>query len=239
MVTLVVWPAGLHKLPIHPLRLIAAAGIVRGCIYLSQESYAMSSMTPSIDEQAARDYQKYRSYLYLLARSHIGARHRGRLDPSDLVQQTLLEAHQTRDRFRGTTSAERMAWLKQILANNLADALRAVARAKRDVTRERPLDPHRASHSFSRVDDWLVAVQSSPSHRAIRDEDMLRLADSLTSLPALQREAVVLRYLQGLTLVEVGRQLDKTPAAVAGLLHRGLKRLKEILADADRSLSSA
>src|SRR5436190_10235308 len=84
--------------------------------------------------------ERFRSYLYLLARSHIGPRHRARLDPSDIVQQSLLDAHQKQDQFRGATNAERMAWLKQILTNNLADAVRGLARAKRDIARERSFD---------------------------------------------------------------------------------------------------
>jgi len=64
----------------------------------------------------------------------------------------------------------------------------------------------------------------------VRSEELLAMADGLTSLPEAQREAVVLHHLQGLPLAEVARQLGKTPAAVAGLLHRGLKRLRELLA---------
>jgi RNA polymerase sigma-70 factor (ECF subfamily) len=193
----------------------------------------MADSLKSSEERDDGDYQRFRSYLYLLARSHIKSRHRAHLDPSDLVQQTLLEAVTTDDQFRGTTSAERMAWLKQILANNLADAVRGLARAKRDVSRERPMDPHQVSDSFTRVDNWLAAVQSSPSQRAMRSEELLRLADALANLPPLQREAIILHRLHGSTLAEVGQQLDKTPAAVAGLLHRGLKRLKELLSSGD------
>jgi RNA polymerase sigma-70 factor (ECF subfamily) len=182
------------------------------------------------------DFQQFRSYLYLLARAHLGPRHRVRLDPSDIVQQSLLDAHQNQDQFRGTTDAERMAWLRQILANNLADAARGLARAKRDVSRERPLDAH-VGDSFTRVEGWLGAIQSSPSQRAVRTEELLGLANALTSLPQLQREAIVLHHLQGQALAEVGRQLQKTPAAVAGLLHRGLKRLRELMS-ADESISS-
>jgi RNA polymerase sigma-70 factor (ECF subfamily) len=129
-----------------------------------------------------------------------------------------------------------MAWLKQILANNLADAVRGLARAKRDIARERPLEAE-VGDSFSRVEGWLAAAQSSPSQQVVRADELLRMADALASLPALQHEAIVLHHLQSLPLAEVGQQLDKTPAAVAGLLHRGLKRLREVMSGSDTTVS--
>jgi RNA polymerase sigma-70 factor (ECF subfamily) len=173
-------------------------------------------------------FARFQSYLYLLAMSHIGARHRARLDPSDIVQQTLLVAHQKQGQFKGDSDGELMAWLRQILANNLADAVRGLARAKRDVSRERSLN-HEVKDSFSRVDGWLAAVQSSPSQQVVRAEELVQLADALTTLPEAQREAIVLHHLQGMPLAEVGRQLEKSPAAVAGLLHRGLKGLRDVM----------
>src|SRR3954469_3425841 len=98
----------------------------------------MADCTIQADELPSLEL--FRSYLYLLARSHIGPRHRARLDPSDIVQQTLLQAHQRQAQFRGGSDAELLGWLQQILANQLADAVRGLARAKRDVTRERSLD---------------------------------------------------------------------------------------------------
>ena len=185
---------------------------------------------------SALDFQRFRSYLYLLARSHIGPRHQAKIDPSDIVQQTLLDAHQKQEQFRGNGEAELMAWLKQILANNLADAVRGLARAKRDIRREQSLD-QQLGDSFSRVEGWLAAVQSSPSQQAVRFEELIRLADALTSLPPAQRDAIVLHHLQGLPLAEVAAQLEKTLPAVAGLLHRGLKHLRELLARGEANTS--
>lgn len=197
----------------------------------------LTTMSLSPTNRRPQDVQQYRSYLYLLARSHIGARHQAKIDASDIVQQTLLDAHQKQAQFRGGTEAEWMAWLKQILANNLADAVRGLARAKRDVSRERSLD-EQLGDSFTRVDGWLAAAQSSPSQQAVRSEELIRLADALTAMPEAQREAIVLHHLQGLALAEVATQLDKTPAAVAGLLHRGLKRLRELLSASGPSADS-
>src|SRR5205814_6868901 len=113
------------------------------------------------------------------------------------------------------------AWLRRALVNNPRDALRALRRGKRDVARERSLDAY-ADESSARLASWLAADHSSPSCRAVRNEDLLQLADALASLPQPQREAIVLHHLQRWTLMEVAVELDRSEAAVAGLLHRGL-----------------
>jgi RNA polymerase sigma-70 factor (ECF subfamily) len=147
---------------------------------------------------------------------------------SDGVQQTLLQAHQARDQFRGQGDRERTAWLRQILARNLAHAVRDFGRDRRDVAREHSLEAVLDASSV-RLDAWLAAEQSSPSQQAERHERAVRLAEALDRLPEAQREAVVLHYFQGCKVAEVGRQLGRTPEAVAGLLHRGLKALREHL----------
>lgn len=183
---------------------------------------------------AAGGFEKYRAYLTMLARSNVAPRNRARIDPSGLVQQTLLNAVERQGQFRGQSEAEVMGWLKQILANQLADALRGLARAKRDANREQSLD--HINDSFSRVEGWLVSMQPSPSQQAVRSEELFRMADALGQLPEPQRDAIVLHHLQGLPLSEVCQQLDKTPGAVAGLLHRGLKSLRELMAT-DQSMN--
>jgi RNA polymerase sigma-70 factor (ECF subfamily) len=172
-----------------------------------------------------RDLERYRAYLRLLARLHLDPRLRGKLDPSDVVQQTLLQAYQAAAGFRGQGDAELAAWLRQILARNLAHAVRDLGRAKRDVGRERSLEAALEASSV-RLEAWLAAEQSSPSQQAVRHEQLLRLAEALAQLPEAQREAVVLHYWQGRSLAEIGEELGRTPAAVAGLLHRGLKQLR-------------
>ncbi len=173
--------------------------------------------------------ERFRTYLLVLARMHLG-RQGHRLDPSDLVQQTLLEAHRQFGQFRGHSPAEMAAWLRRMLASNLADAWRAQKRGKRDVSRERSLEAELADSS-ARLEASLAAPQSSPSGRAMHNEELLRLADALTAVPEAQREAVVLHYYQGLPLAEVASRMGRSPASVAGLLQRGLKALRELLAE--------
>ena len=85
------------------------------------------------------DWEKYRDYLHLLARLRLAPHLRGKLDASDVVQQTLLKAHQAVGQYRGRSDAECAAFLKGILTHNLADALRHYAAARRDVAAERTL----------------------------------------------------------------------------------------------------
>jgi RNA polymerase sigma-70 factor (ECF subfamily) len=174
------------------------------------------------------DLERFRNYLRLLARMQLDASPTARIDPSDLVQETLLEAYQNREQFRGAGDAERGAWLRAILARNVADVVRAQGRLKRDVSRERSLEQELDSSSV-RLGAWLAADGPTPSEHAQRHEQAIRLADVLARLPVDQREALILHYWQGCTLAEVGERLERTTGAVAGLLKRGLKNLREQL----------
>jgi RNA polymerase sigma-70 factor (ECF subfamily) len=180
------------------------------------------------DDAHSMALERFREYLHLLARLQLGERLPGKLEASDIVQQTLLEAHQKRDQFRGASAAEMAAWLRQMLAFAIADAVRAAGRAKRDAARERALEAA-LDQSSAGLADWLAADQSSPSQQAHRHEQAIRLADALATLPPVQREALVLRHCQGLSLAEISERLERTPAAVAGLLKRGLAQLREQL----------
>jgi RNA polymerase sigma-70 factor, ECF subfamily len=175
--------------------------------------------------------ERFRAYLNLLARMHLDARLRPKLAPSDLVQQAMLQAYQGLAGFRGGEK-ELRAWLRRILAHTLAHAVRDLGRAKRDVARERSLEEG-LDASSARLDAWLAAEQSSPSQQAARNEQVLQLAEALADLPETQREAVVLHYWQARSLAEIGEELGRTPAAVAGLLHRGLKQLRDRLEESE------
>ena len=176
--------------------------------------------------------EQYRRYLLMLARIQLDPRLGGKLDASDVVQQTMLEAHRQQAQFRGRTEGELVAWLRQILAHNLADALRGLGRAKRDVARERSID-QALEQSSARLEAWLAAEQSSPSQQAMRKERMLLLADALEKLPEGQREAIELHYWQGWSLSEIAGRLGRSTPAVAGLLQRGLKQLRQLLQGAE------
>jgi RNA polymerase sigma-70 factor (ECF subfamily) len=180
------------------------------------------------DTVVGQALERFRDYLLLLARLHLDPRLQAKVDPSDLVQQTLLEAYEKRAQFQGGTPAELGGWLRRMLAHNLADALRAFAQQKRDVGRERSLEAALQASSV-RLERFLADDHSTPGEHAERQERALRLASALAGLPGAQREAIVLQYWHGMTLAQIGQQLQRTPAAVAGLLKRGLKQLRVLL----------
>jgi RNA polymerase sigma-70 factor (ECF subfamily) len=175
---------------------------------------------------AAEALEPFRQYLLVLARLHLDARLRGKLDPADLVQQTLLRAYPAVGRLRGRDPAVVAAWLRRILARTLADTVRHYDADRRAVDLERSLTAD-LDKSASGLAAWVAADQTSPSERAERNEDLLRLADALAGLPDSQREVVVLKHLQGRTLAEIAAATGRTAAAVAGLLRRGLEALRE------------
>ena len=179
------------------------------------------------------DLEHYREYLRALARLQIRDRFRGKLDPSGVVQQTLLEAHQARDQLRRLNDAQRTAWLRRALANNLADEARRLGAKARDVGREQSLQ-QALDGSSARLEALLTADQSSPSEQAVRQENLLRLGEALNRLPDDQRAAVELHHLEGRTLAETAEVLDRSRSAVASLVFRGLRQLRRLLDEEGR-----
>lgn len=172
-----------------------------------------------------RPLESYRDYLRLLARLQLDPRLRGKLDPSDVVQQTLIKAHQNAGQFRGQTEAEQAAWLRRILANTLADAGR---KFRFETARGQSLE--QALHeSSARLEAWLESSGESPSERADRQEQLLRLAQALSQLPDDQRQVIEMHHLQGSLLADIACIMGRTEPAVAGLLRRGRKKLRELL----------
>jgi RNA polymerase sigma-70 factor, ECF subfamily len=169
--------------------------------------------------------EPYRRYLTVLASVHLDPRLRGKLDPADLVQQVLVRAVAALSGLRATDPPTVTAWLRTVLASELADVARHYDRDKRAIDRERSIEAD-LDRSASGLGAWLAAEQSSPSQRACRNEDVLRLADALAELPDRMREAVVLKHCQGWTLGQIAERMNKTTPAVASLLRRGLELLR-------------
>jgi RNA polymerase sigma-70 factor (ECF subfamily) len=175
------------------------------------------------------ELERYRSWLAVLARLQVAPRFRAKFDPSDIVQQTLLEAVRDWPRFRGRTEPELAAWLRQILAHVLLHEIRRHGGARRrDVGREVSLEQALAESS-RRLGTALAAPGSSPSERAGRHEMELRLADALARLPADYAGVILLRNVEGLPHEEVARRMGRGVGAVRMLWVRALARLRQEL----------
>jgi RNA polymerase sigma-70 factor (ECF subfamily) len=174
----------------------------------------------------------YRDYLSTLARAKLGARLRRVVNPSDLVQQTFLEACRDFGQFEGTTAAQWGAWLRRILAHNLAALVERHVRArKRDIRRQVSLDPRSATAGDSAACPGaaLASPVSSPSAQAQQHEATAVVADRLARLPATYREVLRLRNLEGLAFEEVAQRMGRNPGAVRVLWVRALDRLRLLL----------
>jgi RNA polymerase sigma-70 factor (ECF subfamily) len=185
-------------------------------------------MTSADSASRQGDLERFRAYLSLLARLQLDPRLQGKIDLSGVVQQTLLEAHQATDQLLQRDEPRQLAWLRRALANNLTDEVRKLGAAARDVGRERSLEAE-LEQSSVRLEAWLASEESSPPERAMRDEQLLRLAEALERLPEDQRTAVELHHLKGRPLAEVAEALGRKKGAVATLLFRGMTRLRKEL----------
>lgn len=185
-------------------------------------------MTPT----AAEAFEPFRKYLEVLARLHLDIRLRGKLDPADIVQQTLLRACAAVGELRSREPEVLNVWLRRILASTLADAVRQYDRDKRDVGLERSLEAD-LDRSASGFVGWLAADQTSPSAAAVRNEELLRLVAALAELPDTMREVLVLKHCQGWTLQQIADHLDRSVPSIAGLLRRGLEEMRRRLQPED------
>jgi len=174
------------------------------------------------------DLSRYRPYLLMLARLQFDEVLRAKLDASDIVQQTLLEAHRSLAQFRGQSGPELAAWLRRILARNLADELRKYRSNKRNARLEASLQAS-MDESADRLEKWLAVEDASPSECAIVNEQIVAVAKALLALPDNARQAIELHYLRGESLAQVAMRLNCNEVAVASLLRKGLKQLRGIL----------
>lgn len=183
-----------------------------------------------LDSQKQMTSMEWRKVRVLLLEmvAQVSPKYRSKFDASDIVQQTMFEASQNFDQFRGRTDGELAAWLRRILSRNLLDSVRRLRSQKRSVARETRLEASRsdARHAHS---NRLAADQSTPSIQVARNEERDRMLEAVQRLPADQREAITLHHIKGWSTAEVAAQMKRSNAAIAGLIHRGLKSLRENL----------
>jgi RNA polymerase sigma-70 factor (ECF subfamily) len=172
------------------------------------------------------DFEKYRDYLTVLARLQLNPRLQGKVDLSGVVQQTLLDAHLARHQILNHDSDHRLIWLRRVMSNNLADEIRKMNAGKRDVRREQAI-PTDLERSSVFLQSWFIGKEPAPSANLHQQERAVKLASALQKLPEFQREALVLQHWNNWTLEQIAKHMGKTTTAVAGLLKRGLRQLRE------------
>jgi RNA polymerase sigma-70 factor (ECF subfamily) len=179
-------------------------------------------------EALGRLLNLYRNYLRLLTRSLAGPRLRGRVDYSDLIQDTFLKAHQGFPNFRGHCERELVAWLRQILAHVVANYVARNQRRARDYRRQDSLDVllDRSDQALQRA---LAAPGSSPSAQALRRERAVLLADALESLTPDQKEVFVLRHVDEIPISEIAAKTGRSSKAVGMLWLRAVEKLNALL----------
>ena len=176
--------------------------------------------------------ERYRNYLAVLARRHVGSLLRVRLDPSDLVQETLLKAHQHFVGFVGESEAELVVWLRQILVRHLADEVKRHKATVRDVRREQSLEAA-LERSHSRVHEALAAEMSTPSVHMRSRERAVLVADALARLPAAYRQGLILRHLEANSYQDIAGRMNRSVGAVRMLWVRALEHLNALVKESD------
>jgi RNA polymerase sigma-70 factor (ECF subfamily) len=180
----------------------------------------------------ARDhlFEACRSYLGFVARSQVETWLRVKVDASDLVQQTMLEAHRDFQQFRGASQQEWLAWLRKILSRNAADFVRHYrGTAKRQVRREVRFREPAESGIGGAPEPAAPGV--TPSQEFLKVDNELRVAAALEQLPPDYQEVVILRNLQRLPFNDVAERMQRSRPAVQMLWMRAIKKLHEAVGE--------
>jgi RNA polymerase sigma-70 factor (ECF subfamily) len=180
-------------------------------------------------QELGRLFESCRSYLAIIARTQMESWMHAKVDASDIVQETLLEAHRDFGRFHGGTAGEWLAWLRGILANNSADLIRKYrGTEKRQTRREVPLRAGSDESAVRGVAELADSVET-PSVQLMRQERELHLADAIVQLAPDYQEVIVLRNLQRLPFDEVAQRMGRSRPAVQMLWMRAIRKLQEEL----------
>jgi RNA polymerase sigma-70 factor (ECF subfamily) len=176
----------------------------------------------------------YEKYLKMLAQLQLGKDLRGKVDASDVVQETFLEAHRGIGQFQGDNANQLMAWLRAILANRLAHTMRHyLGTQARDIRLEQRI--HEAlDRSAMSLGGMFVDPHSSPSQHVAKDEMSRLVIEALARLPEDYRDVLVMRHLEGLTFREISEHMQRSIDSVEKLWLRGLGKLKKEFAGAER-----
>ncbi|MCO8125033.1 sigma-70 family RNA polymerase sigma factor [Stieleria sp. TO1_6] len=198
------------------------------CVGLQERGDLLRRAVAGDRESLDRLLESYSGYLHVLSRGQLDKRIQQRVDPSDIVQETLLEAHRDIASFRGAELHEFTGWLRQVLVHNIANAVGThMLAAKRSVRREQILGSLSASidQSHQRL-SALTAGHRSPASEADHQETLSELASALEQLPANYRTVIVFRHLEGLDFAEIASRMARSSGAVRMLWLRAIEQLR-------------
>lgn len=190
-------------------------------------------------EQAARGDQ--RAWSTILAMHHgrlrrmvalrLDRRLRGRVDPSDVLQEACLDAARRLAEYTQNPSMPFYLWLRFLAGQRLHEQHRRhLGAAERDAGREVSL--HRGplpGATSAALADQLLGRQTTPSQAAVRAERRVRLQEALNSLDSVDREVLALRHFEELSNGEVAQVLGLDKSAASKRYARALVRLKDVL----------
>jgi RNA polymerase sigma-70 factor (ECF subfamily) len=194
--------------------------------------------TESLLEQAERgDTQarerllaRHRDRLRRMVAYRFDRRLAARVDPSDVVQEVLIEANGKLDRYLGDRPLPFYPWLRELAWEHLATLHRRHVRAQRRTIRlEDPGVLSLPEESAAELAARLVDSTSSPSRRLLRQEQQQRVRLALVRLAERDREVLVLRHLEQLSVTETAEILAVSPGAVKVRHLRALERLRALL----------
>ncbi len=182
-------------------------------------------------DQASLDQllASYAGYLNVLTRAQLDRRILRRVSPSDIVQETLFEAHRDFAHFHGEGIEQFTGWLRKVLVHNISNSVAAhLLAAKRSVSREQYVEELSASvdQSHRGLAALAVAPQRSPASEVEHQESLSALASALEQLPADYRTVIVLRHLDGLAFSEVAERMQRTTGATRMLWLRAIEQLR-------------
>src|SRR5262245_23173840 len=182
-------------------------------------------------QELGRLFEACRSYLGIIARTQMESWMHAKVDASDIVQETMLEAHRDFARFQGGSTAEWLAWLRGILSNNTADLVRKYrGTEKRQTRREVPLKAQSDESAVRGVAELADSIET-PSVQLMRQERELQLADAIVQLPPDYQQVIVLRNLQRLPFDDIAQTMGRSRPAVQMLWLRAIRKLQEVLAN--------
>jgi RNA polymerase sigma-70 factor, ECF subfamily len=168
--------------------------------------------------------EPYRPLMRLILRSQLRRPLEGKVDLSGVIQQTMVEAHANEQALNSWPEERRLGWLRIALLNNLRDELRKLHRDQAATSLNE--EGHCGNGTLA---DLVSSEQTSPGQGATRNEQLLRLARALDGLLADQRRAIELHHLEGMSLVETAKEMNRSLQSVVGLVFRGLKQLRSEL----------